>query len=288
MTRTILLLGTMLAAIHGAAPEARANGAAEPLTAQLEYHVFFAGLRVVRADAALSINGGRYDMAFAGRSEGILELLYDWRTNAETRGIATADAWRPERHRFQRHRRGEVKGLVLSYEGSGPPTLTETGPPGRSADQRVPPDMRIGTIDYLSMAGSLISRVTAGRGCEGRYPLFNGWRRFDAELTLADEGADGPVCRFVMHRKLPPGAVPEGSDSSVWADEEDGPVDNRPPREPASGTIAFAPAWPGGPVVPSVVEIDGWFGAASVRLVDACPGGGRVDFVQADTPPTCG
>ena len=287
VARTILLLGTILASLHAANAQARANDAPGAFAVHLEYHVFFAGLRVARASAALTLAGGRYDLAFAGRSEGVFELLYGWRTIAETQGTTLAGTWRPKRHSFQRYRRGKVKGVLISYDGIGPPALIEIGPPGRFDDQRVPPAMRAGTIDYLSMAGTLISQATAGRSCEGHFQLFNGWRRFDAELTLAGVTAEGPVCRFVMHRKLAPGQVPEASISSAWADEEDGAVDNTSLREPASGTIAFAAAWLGGPIVPSVLKIDGWFGAASVRIVNACPGAWRIDTVQAALPPTC-
>lgn len=291
MKRGIIGLGVGIAMLAGTGTATGVRAAQAALSAQLEYHVFFAGLKVVRADAALSLEGERYVMRFAGASEGVLDLLYSWRTSADTHGVVDGVRLQPRQHSFERRRGDRVRSVALTYDAVGAPVLTETGPPGRNDDQRVPPEMRVGTVDYLSMMGTLVARLAAGAGCAHSFALFKGWRRFDAVLTDAPATVTGPACRFVMNRLLAPGAKPERPSSAAWAHGDDGEDPSEAVQEPTSGTIFFAPAWSGGPLVPARVEIDGWFGAASVRLVSACPATEPVSAVRearAANPKTCG
>lgn len=252
----------------------------------LDYAIYLGGLQVLAGEARLSVDGTRYAMQLDGRTAGITSLFYDWGFAASSLGTLDREAGgagqaaatavpgapptiRPEAHRTERIRRNRDKTILMEYRANGD-IAVQVAPNPEEAD-RVPPDERAGTLDPLSAAMVLMTRMAAGGDCSVELPVYDGGRVYDATFeplgptVLAPSGYNayaGPAehCRLTLRSRSQP--EPD-ADSDSRAAAGTGPGG----RDRVSDIVVWlAPVEPGGVPVPVRLEARRGSGSAIMHL----------------------
>lgn len=267
------MLGKGVARVAAIALSALASGpGADPADAAfvgpgrigLSYDVFSGGFHLLTFDLDLSLAQQRYDVTTRLQTAGFLSWLLSWSQVAASEGVIVEDALSPVRHRSEGQLRGRHRTVEIDYE-KGQVSAVRLDPAPREDEERdeVPEAMRREGVDPMSAILGAIRRLSAGQGCEGRLPVFDGRRRYD--LVLTDRGrrampetrysvfsGDALQCDFVYE--------PIAGHIRRRADPEE-----RDKRSVQSGRV-YAAAAAGSLVTPVRVEIDGDWGMTIAHL----------------------
>ncbi|HEU5339286.1 MAG TPA: DUF3108 domain-containing protein, partial [Sulfuricaulis sp.] len=119
------------------------------------------------------------DVVTRARSEGIASLLFSWQSKARSTGYRTRDRLVPRLHEVNGKWSGEARKVRLSYDGPGK-IDSEVSPPSDGTERdAVPGWLTVGTVDPLSATLAVLLRLAGGDRCEGKFPVFDGRRRYD-------------------------------------------------------------------------------------------------------------
>jgi hypothetical protein len=264
-----VLRALLLAALLAPAAAARAGDAAPPRQAQgvtwrpvdLVYEVHAGGAHVFTVDLSAALDGSDYALDVAMRTDGTLAWFLDFTLRSRVSGRPAEPGMAPARFRTESLWRGRERWVELSYDGAGAPAVTAEPPPEEDERDRVPDDLRAGTVDPLSAALALIYAVAWDEGCELSLKVFDGRRRFDAHSR--DDG----------EREVAVGALsPYGGPARACAVTLD-PVTGfkrtarlKPRQE--DFVVYLRRVAPGTPPLPVRVEAETRFGGVRVHLVD--------------------
>lgn len=144
------------------------------------YAVYGGGLHVVDASLQLTEGGDRYEARVKARTQGTLGRLAPWSSLLVSEGWTGKAAWRPSVHRFTTRWRDDAKTTHLRYNPEGriiSRTVTEQGHPDdtKNAD----PALAKGAMDLATGILNFLRHRSMRDGCEGRFPVYDGKRRFD-------------------------------------------------------------------------------------------------------------
>ena len=173
--------GLLLGALLFCGSEARA----EPVSAT--YEVYFGGFHVLSADALWERGSGGYRISGEAESRGMVGWLHPWKGGTETRGRLAAGKVIPQSHVSHGISSKGEKQIRLSYDRQG--DLTESlVQPEQDWDDRhpLPADAGERTLDPLSVIAGLSEVLQSSGRCEGRFPVFDGRKRYN--LTVSDAG----------------------------------------------------------------------------------------------------
>jgi hypothetical protein len=244
---------TLLTAPPSAASSDRMN---------LYYEVYSGGFHVLNFELDLALAPERYDVVARINSAGMVGWFLPWRQVAESRGLLGPESVLPELHRSEAEFRGRRRSVEIDYDG-GKVEEVRVDPPAQEDEGRdeVPPERRREAMDPISSILSAIRRISAGQGCGGRLPVFDGRRRYDLVLTergtrpagqqLAGAPSDRIRCDFVY-------------EPIAGHERRDADPETRGKRRVQSGRV-FAER-SGSLVVPVRVELDGDWGMTIAHL----------------------
>lgn len=197
------ILASLAAAPADAAPIDRMN---------LVYQVYSGGFHVLNLELELALAPERYDVTTRMRSAGIVGWFMDWKQEAGSQGLFGQHGVLPIHHRSEGEFRGRRRSVEIGYD-SGQVSTVRVDPPPQEDEGReeVPVERRREAMDPISAILSAIRRISAGQGCGGRLPVFDGRRRYDLVLTdrsprgsnlpqLAGAPSDRVQCDFVYER----------------------------------------------------------------------------------------
>lgn len=157
----------------------------EASTLELDFTAYGGGLRIaegtLRLDAAGPANGPYAVRLDAGWASWIT-LFSTFRYEAEAAGTLGNPSVRPARFKSERQLRRKRDVLRLDYAGAAPTVRME---PTRDPDDAklVPEEATRGTADPLSVGAAVIAAAGGPSPCTGRYPVYDGRRRYDVLLT---------------------------------------------------------------------------------------------------------
>ena len=246
-------LTLLLAPPAAAAPNDRMN---------LLYEVYSGGFHVLNFELDLALAPERYDVTARINSAGFVGWFLSWRQVSESRGQLGRDTVAPELHRSQAEFRGRKRSVEIDYD-AGKVGDVRVQPPAREDEGRdeVSVERRREAMDPISSILGAIRRLSAGEGCGGRLPVFDGRRRYDLVLTdrsrgqglpqLAGAASDRIQCDFVYE--------PIAGHNRRDADPE-----TKDKRRIQSGRV-FAER-NGSLIVPVRIEIDGDWGMTIAHL----------------------
>lgn len=228
----------------------------------LFYEVYSGGFHVLNFELDLALAAERYDVTARINSAGFLGWLLSWRQTSESRGLIGAESLSPERHRSQAEFRGRRRSVEIDYE-SGKVGDVRVEPPAREDEGRdeVSPERRREAMDPISSILGAIRRISAGQGCGGRLPVFDGRRRYDLVLTERGRAPGLPQLAGAPSGRVQCDFVYE---PIAGHERRDADPETRDKRRIQSGRV-FAER--NGPlVVPVRIEIDGDWGMTIAHL----------------------
>ncbi len=249
-----------------------AVAAAEPLIARYEVHA--AGMRVMRIEALLDIDGPRYLVRTRVQMNGMIGVFArgDQETSAE-------GAWRgtepvPARYRVAGTWRGDRRVVVMDYGPDGRPLLRAIEPPNAGEREPVPDALQAGTMDALSALAKLTRTVAQTGRCDTGARVYDGRRRADYAVRTAGQGVlpveggfGGPALKCVFESRLVAGFR--------------GDQDAEEARRPQTADIWLGQPLPGRGPLPVRVELPSrWFGTVRAVLTSVEPAGSGQALAQ--------
>ena len=228
----------------------RPASAAEPQPLVLHYEAFAAGLPVVAFDFRLDESGTSYAVDGRIRTVGLFRLFYHVDLHAESQGEFAGEATRPRVHEQVLTTQGKDRVAHLDYPGDGTVT-TRLVPPEDSGRPKPTAQQTVDTLDPLSTILAIGHAVAGAERCTGRFPVFDGRRRYDILLS-EDGGARGTVLRCRAQ------AVKIAGFSF---DQDYQPRTN-------NGHVWLASPRAGAPALPVRIDFDGTWGLVEVRMTE--------------------
>ncbi len=211
-------------------------------------------------DTNVALRPESYAAEFEVRTDGSLAWFMEWKLRSKVQGETRPDGLRPAAFRSESNWKGKERWVHVKYGADGNPLVEAVPPPDEDDRERVPDDLRVGTVDPLSAGLNLVHMLTEGGRCDGTVSIFDGRRRFDAASEdegpteipaseIAPYGGEAIACRLSV--------VPV---KGFWRDQ-------RYRVKPQDVMVYLRPALPGTPLVPVRVEANTRFGAIRVHLV---------------------
>ena len=208
-------------------PQAVAGEASRHL---LAYQIVLAGFVIGDVEVTAEFAGGEYHIVTDTRNTGVLRLLAEFTSHAQSRGRFGSGKVRPLMHRADNVWIGENRYVRNTYGDDGEVTV-EVFPPAASDDRDDVPGHQIaGTVDPLSAVLTASLRAGGSDACRGSIAVFDGRRRYNLNFEHSGKGdVSGPVfdgsairCRVVLeriagfsrHPWLPRLQSPDGAD--LW------------------------------------------------------------------------
>jgi hypothetical protein len=245
----------LLGAGPAPAPRQAALTGGAPLV--MRYKAYVVGLPVVAFDFRLDEAAGDYVLGGQVRTVGLLRLFYRLDLRALSQGMIASAGPHPRFHEQRLLIRGHERSARLDYPGDGTvaTALIPAEDPGRP---KPTPQQTLHTIDPLT-ALLAIGRIVAREGrCEGRFPVYDGRRRYD--VVLRDDGIE----RDASVRYAYDGEVRRCTAAAVKIAGFSWDQDYSP--HTTAGRVWFVTPEPGGPALPLRIEFGSSWGSVSVRM----------------------
>lgn len=235
--------------------------AAAPLV--VRYEAYAAGFPVVGFDFRLDETGRSYALDGEVRTLGLLRLFYRLDMRTESEGTIGAGDLRPLFHEQVLRARGRDRSARLDYPGDGT-VATSLVPAEDSGRPRPTPQQIVHTLDPLTAILAIGRAVAQAGRCEGRFPIYDGRRRYD--LVLGDDGAER------LEKSTAYAYAGEVRRCSVAAVKIAGfSWDHDYSPHTSDGSVWFASPRPGAPALPVRITFGSSWGFVSVRLTEIDP-----------------
>jgi hypothetical protein len=176
----------------------------------LRYRGYWRALRILTVESLSVRNAADYRMEVTIRTEGLIDLLFPWRSRTESVGIVQEGWFVPRRVRSDGTFRNRTYRTTLDYLDSGEVRIEAEGLVSREHRDPVPAELRRATVDPQTATLALIARTAAGSSCAGTDRVFDGRLRYDVHFvdcgTVSVERSRGAlyagparVCEGVIH-----------------------------------------------------------------------------------------
>jgi hypothetical protein len=258
LTRWILAVTVLAAGVVAAGAEPHNVRAAleGEERVNLDYQIYFGGLNVIRVGIELGLGPNGYEVEARTETVGLTGYLAPWRSTAFTRGEIEGGRVEPLQHRVDAEWRGKLRTIAIDFV-NGEVADLYLDPPMSNPHDEVPPALRRGAVDPASALLTLVRVMGEGKGCGGRFPVFDGRRRYD--VVVVEHGPE----------TLAPNNYSAFEGQAVRCDFHVEPLVVNAPghrRRFRSGRAWFAELFPGRPVVPVRLEVDGDYVQTLVHL----------------------
>jgi hypothetical protein len=259
---TIAVLTTGLLAGVPAGAETRATA---PLPSDsrvtLDYHVYFGGMNVMQLGVDVGVAPAAYDVTARIQTVGVAGFMVPWKSVVASEGTIDDGRVEPRSHRVNAESRNGARSTAIDFDDNGEvTTVALVPPPGKGPNDQVTPELRRGAIDPPSALFAVTRLMSQSGQCQGRMRVFDGRRRYDVVLT--DRG----------NEVLPPNDYSAYQGRAIRCDFQFEPIVSEYVAQPdhkrrfRSGRAWFAELFPGRPVVPVRLEIDGDYAQTLVHL----------------------
>ncbi len=179
------LAGLVLAlAVGGPAIAGAPDEAVKRRGVGLDYTVYFGGLKVLKLNVGLALEGARYDLEAAMKTHGFAARMFPWSLRTNASGQVDDARVRPDRAHSENLWRGKKGWTTLRFDDEGPKVIS-TGSKRKRAE--VPPDELRGAVDVASAFLALSRVVQSGQECDTKVPVFDGKRRFNFIIARLGE-----------------------------------------------------------------------------------------------------
>jgi len=156
---------------------------------KLGYDVYLGGLNIFYFDAMLKRQGDSYTISGGGKTKGVVRLIWRWAVNVTARGAVNSAGVVSRTYDEATIRKKKHKFLRLAFKGSGAYAITRTPPDSlrKRKKRKLPKSIPMGTLDPISVSLAVASALARGGSCGGKFPIFDGNRRYDLTFKKVGE-----------------------------------------------------------------------------------------------------
>lgn len=229
------------------------------------YGAYAGGFHVLTSQLDFDLAPSRYSLVMNTKPYGVIGYLLPWGGEYKTSGIVQKGKYIPVTHnKISRWRddhdqssfvyRNGVLQSVKSVEVEGGKTVRQ--------DRMPDPSFHKNSVDILTSAVEMLSRVGSGKTCDGKTTVFDGRRRF--ELLFESKGieklkasnlnmfsGDAEICEVEMKPLLGYSGKPRG----YYKIQEEARAMGQLPR------VWLGRLWPNGPMLPVKLLVKSDMGA---------------------------
>lgn len=150
----------------------------------LKYDVYAGGFKALNASLEMDLDKKAYDMALKAETQGFIGSLFPWKASFNTSGHAEKGMLVPTVYTERSTWREKVKVTEMNYGPNGK-VLKSTTQEGAqtTTDRDIDDALSHDTLDLLSGTLAMLQSVKNTQKCEGKFPVFDGKRRFNIALT---------------------------------------------------------------------------------------------------------
>lgn len=148
------------------------------------YDFYLGGIRGGELSVAARLEAGRYRAEAAGRTAGLVRLVWDAGFAASSDGGLDGSGLAPESYEADAYTARRSQKLALRYDG-GRPQLVRAEPPFEPRPWAIEPAEQAGTQDPLSAILSALALQRDETLCGRSLEVFDGRRRFSLTLEAA-------------------------------------------------------------------------------------------------------
>lgn len=236
----------------------------------LRYDIYAGGFRALNASLEMDMNKQAYDMKLEAETQGLIGSLFPWKGTYNTSGHSEKGALIPTVYTERSSWRQSLKVTEMSYAPNGRVLKSTTQSDGRTTTNRNIDNTVAGNaVDLLTGALVMFQHVKNTHKCEGKFPVFDGKRRFN--ITLTDDGKEvlaaskysrfeGEALRCTLKVEPVAGFVKKDQKRGWMA------VQNHTEEHNKLPTIWLAPAGDNGQVIPVRMEIASEYGSVVAHL----------------------
>jgi hypothetical protein len=243
-------------------PGANSARAAEGYRLEMDYELYVGGFLLGRAGFQIQLGNRDYRIDAQGRSEGLIDRIVGFRSQASSQGQVLEGWPLPTLHRQDNSWFGEPRSVRLGFAAAGPQRI-EVLPEAVDDDrQPVPGDLLGGSMDPLSaalLAGIKMMPESAATPCRFVLPIFDGRRRYDITFKPERwESIEGPFFKGRAQRCSALTRRIAGFSQNPWLPRTE---------EPEAGHVWFTRMAPATPPIVVRLEADIGLGSLVVHLV---------------------
>ena len=155
----------------------------------LKYDVYAGGFKALNASLVMDLDKKAYDMELEAETQGFVGNLFPWKAAFSTSGHAEKGALIPNTYTERNTWRKGVKITEMNYAPDGKILKTITQGDGKTTtDRDVNNVLARNTMDLLTGTLVIMQSVRNTNKCAGKFPIFDGKRRFN--ITLSDDGKE--------------------------------------------------------------------------------------------------
>lgn len=175
------------------------------LTAVYDY--YWAGFPIARSETDIRLNETDYHVTSSARTRGMIDMLYAVTVESRAGGLLNGTGAEPALYASKSTFNEKSRTVELVYGADGS-VLVSRSPADDEAREKVPEDLRPGTMDPLSAIMTMGVQREGERACDGKVRVFDGVRRYDltfeavAEVELDADGFSayqGPALKCLIH-----------------------------------------------------------------------------------------
>ena len=242
----------------------------EPEKLGLKYDVYAGGFKALNAELIMDLDPKAYDMALKAQTQGMIGSLFPWEASYATSGHAEDGTPLPSLHTSRSSWKKDEKVTEMQYGPQGTLLKTTTREDNKTKVKKdFEPDMTKDAVDMLTGALQMMQHTGMTDKCEGSFPVFDGKRRFD--IQLSDDGKEtiakskyssfkGEALRCTLKVK-PVAGFKKKDQNRGWL-----AVQNHTEERNKLPTIWFAKLEENGPMVPVRMEIASSYGSVVAHL----------------------
>jgi len=242
----------------------------EPKKLGLRYDVYAGGLKALNADLELDLTKEAYDIGLKAETDGFIGSMFPWEAQYKTSGHSEDGVLIPSVSTSSSSWRKSVKITEMQYDPKGNLLKTVTQQGEKTTVNTEPKkDLAKDAVDMLTGALLMMQNAKNTEKCEGSFPVFDGKRRFNINLT--DDGREnlpkseyskfsGDALRCTLKVEPVAGFKPKDKERGWMA------VQSHTEARKKLPTIWFARLEENGPVVPVRMEISSEYGAVVAHL----------------------
>ncbi len=155
----------------------------------LRYDVYAGGFKALNATLIMDLDKKAYDMGLKAETQGFIGSLFPWKASFNASGHAEKGVLIPTIYTERSTWRDSVKITEMNYGPSGKVLKSTTQDGAKTTvDRDIDESLANDTQDLLTGTLAMLQSVKNTQKCAGKFPVFDGKRRFNIALT--DEGTE--------------------------------------------------------------------------------------------------
>lgn len=163
--------------------------AAKDRTLKLGYDVYLGGLNIFYLDVNLRMDGDRYEIFGGGETKGMARMMWRWAVEASAKGVVNGKGIESMTYDVATKRKGKHRKMRLTFTEDGAYLISRNpkDTPAKRKRRKLPKSIPTGTLDPISVSMAVATAAAKGQACRGKYPVFDGNRRYDLTFTRMGE-----------------------------------------------------------------------------------------------------